>query len=116
MNDFLLMDIPDTRDELGKEFCSIFLLEVAVGQDVVEKLATRGVLENYANVLVCFDDIVQPDDVRMLQGLRASQCQVHRRRSVLTRRTSISRSTFDIRTELSMLPRRINFTATSSPH
>lgn len=40
MNDFLLMDVPDTRDELGEEFCGIFFFEVAVGQDVVKELAT----------------------------------------------------------------------------
>ena len=73
MDNFLLMNVPDTRDELGKEFCSILLLEVPVGQDVVKELATRGVLENDANVLVSFDDVVEPHDVGVLQGLRAHQ-------------------------------------------
>ena len=116
MNDFLLVNIPDTGDELRKEFCGILFFEVAMGQDVVKELATRCVLENDANVLVCFDDVVQSDDIRMLQGLRASQHPENRQRKWRTRRTSISRSTFDMRTELSILPRRINFTATSSPH
>ena len=40
-----------------------------MGKDVVEQLATGGVLQNDADVLVRFDDIVEPDDVRVFEGL-----------------------------------------------
>lgn len=69
VNDFLLMDVPDTRYELGEELCSILLLEITMGKDVVEELATGGVLEDDANVLVCLDDVVQTDDVWVFERL-----------------------------------------------
>jgi hypothetical protein len=40
MDNFLLVDVPDARDELGEEFCGIAFSQVAMGEDVVEKFAT----------------------------------------------------------------------------
>lgn len=40
VNYFLLVDIPDARDELGEEFCGIAFSQVAMSKDVVEKFAT----------------------------------------------------------------------------
>lgn len=95
-----------------------------MGQDVVEQLTTRSVLEDNTNVLVGFNDIVEPNDVGVLQDLKrpdekgdvstALVCAPKRRGR--TRNTSISLSTLDMRTDVSMLPLLINFTATSSPH
>ncbi len=40
MNDLLLMNVPDARDKLRKKFASVFFFQVAMGQDVVEELAS----------------------------------------------------------------------------
>lgn len=69
VNDFLLMDVPDTRYELGEEFSGIFFLEVTMGEDVVEELATGGIFEDDTDVFVGFDDVVKTHDVGMLQRL-----------------------------------------------
>jgi hypothetical protein len=58
MDDFLLVDIPDTGYELREKFCGISFPQIAVGKDMVEKFATRGVLKDDTDVLVCFNDIV----------------------------------------------------------
>ena len=58
MDDLFLVNVPDTRDELTKEFARILLLEVAMGKDVVEKFTTRRILEDDTDVLVRFDDVV----------------------------------------------------------
>ena len=70
VDDLLLVDVPDTRDELSEELAGILFLQVAVGQDMVEKFATRRVFEDYTDVLVRLDNVVQPDNVRMLKSLR----------------------------------------------
>ncbi len=67
---FLLVDVPDTRDELRKEFCSVFFFEVAMGQDVIKELATRGVLEDDANVFVCLYDVVETNNVGVFERLK----------------------------------------------
>lgn len=72
VDDFLLVDVPDTRDELGKELCGVFFLEVAMGKNVVEELASGGILENNADVFVCLYDIVESDDVWVLKCLMAT--------------------------------------------
>jgi hypothetical protein len=41
VDDFLLVYVPDARDELRKELCSIAFSQIAMGEDVVEKFATR---------------------------------------------------------------------------
>ena len=58
MNDLFLVDVPDTGDELREKFCGVLFFEVSVGKDMVKELASRGVLEDDANVFVRFDDIV----------------------------------------------------------
>lgn len=69
VDNLFLMNVPDARDELTEEFARILLLEVAVGEDVVEEFTTRRVLENNTDVLVRFDNVVKSDDVRMLESL-----------------------------------------------
>jgi hypothetical protein len=69
VNDLFLVDVPDTGDELGEKFCGILFFEVSVGKDMVEELASRGVLENDANVLVGLDYVVETDDVWVFECL-----------------------------------------------
>ena len=69
VDDLLGVDVADAGDELGEELAGVLFLEVAVGEDVVEELAARGVVEDDADVLVCFDDVVEADDVRVLEPL-----------------------------------------------
>jgi len=69
MDDFLLVNVPNTRNELGEELCSISFFEIAVGKDVVEEFSTRSIFKDDTNVFVGFDDIVKPHDVRMFERL-----------------------------------------------
>ena len=69
VDDLLGVDVADAGDELGEELAGVLFLEVAVGEDVVEELAARGVVEDDADVLVCLDDVVEADDVRVLEPL-----------------------------------------------
>ena len=69
VDDLFLVNIPDARDELTKEFARVLLLQVAVGEDVVEEFTTRRVLEDDADILVGLDHVVQSDDIRMFEGL-----------------------------------------------
>jgi len=58
MNDLFLVNVPDARDELTKEFARILLLEVSVGKDMIEEFTAGRVLENDTDVLVRFDNVV----------------------------------------------------------
>ena len=69
VDDLFLVDVPDAGDELSEEFACIFLLQVAVGENVVEEFAARRVFEDDADVLVGLDDVVQPNDVRVFESL-----------------------------------------------
>ena len=69
VNDLFLVNVPDARDELTKEFARVLLLQVAVGEDVVEEFTTRRVLEDDADILVRLNDIVKSDNVRVFEGL-----------------------------------------------
>ena len=70
MYNFLLMYVPDAGNELGEEFRGILFLEVTVSENVVEKLASRSIFKDDSYVFVCFDHIVQTDDVWMFQRLK----------------------------------------------
>ena len=58
MNDFLLVDIPDSGNELREKLRSIPFFEIALSEDVVEELSSRGVFQYDPNVLVRLDNIV----------------------------------------------------------
>ena len=58
MDDLFLVNVPDARDELTKEFARILFLQIAVGKDMVEEFATGRVLEDDTDVLVRFDNVV----------------------------------------------------------
>ena len=55
VNEFLLVDVPYTRDELGKEAASVLFFEETIGKNVIKQFIARGVVEDDANVFVCFD-------------------------------------------------------------
>jgi hypothetical protein len=67
VDDFFLVDVPDTGEELGEEFCGVFFFEVAVGEDVVEEFAAGGVFEDDTDVFVGFDYVVEADDVGVFE-------------------------------------------------
>ena len=69
VDDLFLMNIPDTRDELTEKFARVLLLQVTVGEDVVEEFTTRRVLEDDADILVRLDDVVKSDNIRVFEGL-----------------------------------------------
>lgn len=71
VDDLFLVDVPDAGDELTEEFARILLLQVAVSQNVVEEFTPRCIFEDDTDVLVCLDNVVQPDDVGMFESLRA---------------------------------------------
>lgn len=69
MDDFLLVNVPNARDELGEELCSISLTEMAVGENVIKKFTARSALEDDSDVLIGLDHVVETNNVRMLKGL-----------------------------------------------
>ncbi len=69
MNNFFLMDVPDARYELGKEFGGVSFTQIAVGKDVVEEFTSGSIFNNDTDVFVSFDNIVQAYDVGVLEGL-----------------------------------------------
>lgn len=58
VDDFLLMDVPDARNELREEFAGILLPQIAMGEDMIKQLAAGRILEDDTNVLVGLDHIV----------------------------------------------------------
>lgn len=77
MHDFLLVDVPDARDQLREQLCGILLLEVAMSQYVVEQLSTGSIFQDDANVLVGFDNIIETDDVRVFEGPKNLDLTLH---------------------------------------
>ncbi len=63
MDDVLLMKVRDTGDELSKETAGMLLLEILVRENVVEELASRGILEDDTDVAIRLDDFVETDNV-----------------------------------------------------
>jgi hypothetical protein len=82
VDNLFLVDVPDARDELTEEFARIFLLQVAVSENVVKKFTTGRVFEDDANILVRLDDVVQPNDVRMFESLGAESERKNGRKDV----------------------------------
>lgn len=72
MYNFLLMYVPDARNELGEEFRGILFLEVTVSEDVIEQLASRSIFKNDSYVFVSFNHVVQTDDVWVFQCLKVN--------------------------------------------
>ena len=99
VNEFLLVDVPYTRDELGEEAASVLFFEETIGKNVIKQFTARGVVEDDANVFVCFDTSYNLTILGCLSILR----------------TSISFSSFDMRTTESTSCLLISLRATSSP-
>ena len=58
VDNLFLVNVPDAGDELTEELARILLLEVAMGQNMVEEFTTRRVLEDDTDILVGLDDVV----------------------------------------------------------
>ena len=58
VNDFSLVDVPYTGDELGKEAASVLFFEETMGENVIKQFTDRGIVEDDADVFVCFDNVV----------------------------------------------------------
>lgn len=69
VDDFLLVNVPNTRNELGEELCSISFFEISVCKDVVEEFSTRSIFKDDTDVFVGFDNIVKTHDVGMFKRL-----------------------------------------------
>jgi len=80
VNEFLLVDVPYTRDELGKEAASVLFFEETISENVIKQFTARGVVKDDANVFVRFDTSYNLTILGWLSILR----------------TSISLSTFDM--------------------
>ena len=52
------VDVPYTGNELGEKAASVLFFEEAMGENVIEQFTARGVVENDADVLVGFDNVV----------------------------------------------------------
>jgi len=70
MNGLFLVNVPDARDELTEEFTRILLLQVPPGKDVIGEFATRRILKDETDELVCFDNLAESDDARVFEGLK----------------------------------------------
>ena len=121
VDDFTLMNVPNAGDELGEKTACILFFEEAMGENVIEQFAARGVVEDDADVFVGLDNIVQPHDIRVFEHLylcpdrvKRLNARVEQNKGRPTLRTSISRSTFDMRTAESILCLFMSLTATSS--
>lgn len=69
VNNLFRVNVRYAGYELCKELASVLFFKVSVGKDMVEQLPTRSILENNAYVLVRFDNIVEPDNIWMFDGL-----------------------------------------------
>ena len=58
VDNLFLVNVPDAGDELTEELARILLLEVSMGQNMVEEFTTRRVLEDDADILVGLDNVV----------------------------------------------------------
>ena len=72
MNNLLLVDVPDSGDELTEQLACVLFAKVAMREDVVEELVPGRVFEDYTDILVRLDNVVETDDVGMFEGLGGS--------------------------------------------
>ncbi len=52
------VDVPYTRDELSEKVASILFFEEIMSKNVVKQFTTRGIVEDDADVFVCFNNII----------------------------------------------------------
>lgn len=53
--------------DLTTEFPSLFLLELSVGNDIVQHLAAVDIFKQHVPVVVCSDDIAQTAYIRVIE-------------------------------------------------
>jgi hypothetical protein len=70
MADSTLMDVLNTRNEFEIEFAGLFLAQTSVPDDVVEQLASVGILHDHKQLFFGLDDFIELDDVRMAYFLQ----------------------------------------------
>lgn len=58
MDYLLLVDVPDARDKLSKQFASVLLLQISMSKNVIEKFAARGIFQDDSDIFVRLDYIV----------------------------------------------------------
>lgn len=67
MHDTVPMTVIKSTGDLATEFAGLLLLEFAVGDDVVEHLATVDILKEHIPMVICADHIPHPADVRVVE-------------------------------------------------
>ncbi len=67
MNDAVAVAVVESASDLATEFAGLLLLELAVGNYVVEHLASIDKLEEHVPVVVCTNDITQAANVGMVE-------------------------------------------------
>ena len=67
VNDFALVDVPYTGYKLCGKAERLLCFEKAMGENVIEQFTTRGTVENDADVVIGFDNVVQSDYVWVLE-------------------------------------------------
>lgn len=58
VNNFALMDVPYTGNELGEKAASVFFFEEAMGENMIEQFTARGVVEDDADVFIGLNNVV----------------------------------------------------------
>ena len=69
MDNFLLVDVPNTGDELRKQLRCVPFAKITMGQDVVEEFSSRRVFQDDADILVRFNHVIETDNIGVFQGL-----------------------------------------------
>lgn len=67
MADLLGMEILDHVDHLTENYAGVFLVEIAVFLQTLEKLASFTIVLNEVEVFVVFKDLIEFDDVRVVE-------------------------------------------------
>jgi hypothetical protein len=70
MYDALLVQISNTRNQLGKESPSCGVLEVSVIEDIIEKLTSGSIFQDDSHMSLSLDELVQSNNIRVLQLLK----------------------------------------------
>lgn len=58
MNYLLLVDVPDARNKLCKQFASVLLLKISMSKNMIEKFAAGGIFKDDSDIFVRLDYIV----------------------------------------------------------
>ena len=67
MTDLLGMEILDHVDHLTENYSGVFLVEIAVFLQTLEKLASFAIILNEVEIFVVFKDLIEFDDVGVIE-------------------------------------------------